>query len=97
MEYNLKQERPDREIHDYYEQVKKSKKVKLFYEVVVQFGDLHDCGVGSENWKTAKAMLDEYMREFERRNFALNRRKRINGGTISSRMTLGLTTSRSSL
>lgn len=43
MEYNLKQERPDREIHDYYEQVKKSKKVKLFYEVVVQFGDLHDC------------------------------------------------------
>ena len=68
MEYNLKQDRPDREIHDYYEQVKKSKKVKLFYEVVVQFGDLHDCGVGSENWKTAKAMLDEYMREFERRN-----------------------------
>ena len=68
MEYNLKQDRPDREIHDYYEQVKKSKKVKLFYEVVVQFGDLHDCGVGSENWETAKAMLDEYMREFERRN-----------------------------
>lgn len=68
MEYNLKQERPDREIHDYYEQVKKSKKVKLFYEVVVQFGDLHDCGVGSENWETAKAMLDEYMREFKRRN-----------------------------
>ena len=26
MEYNLKQERPDREIHDYYEQVQKSKK-----------------------------------------------------------------------
>ena len=68
MEYNLKQERPDREIHDYYEQVKKSKKVKLFYEVVVQFGDLHDCGVGCENWKTAQTMLDEYMREFERRN-----------------------------
>lgn len=68
MEYNLKQERPDREIHDYYEQVKKSKKVKLFYEVVVQFGDLHDCGVGSENWKTAQTMLDEYMREFEQRN-----------------------------
>ena len=68
MEYNLKQERPDREIHDYYEQVKKSKKVKLFYEVVVQFGDLHDCGVGSENWKTAQTMLDEYMQEFEKRN-----------------------------
>ena len=68
MEYNLKQERHDREIHDYYEQVKKSKKVKLFYEVVVQFGDLNDCGVGSENWETAKTMLDEYMQEFEQRN-----------------------------
>ncbi|MGN0596270.1 MAG: plasmid recombination protein [Ruminiclostridium sp.] len=68
IECNLKQERPDREIHDYYEQVKKSKKVKLFYEVVVQFGDLHDCGFGSENWETAKTMLDEYIREFEKRN-----------------------------
>ena len=68
MEYNLKQGRPDREIHDYYEQVKKSKKVKPFYEVVVQFGDLHDCGLDTQNWETAKAMLDEYMREFERRN-----------------------------
>lgn len=68
MEYNLKQGRPDREIHDYYEQVKKSKKVKLFYEVVVQFGDLHDCGVGSENWEIAKTMLDEYIREFGKRN-----------------------------
>lgn len=68
MEYNLKQGRPDREIHDYYEQVKKSKKVKLFYEVVVQFGDLHDCGLDTENWETAKTMLDEYMREFEKRN-----------------------------
>lgn len=34
----------------------------------MQFGDLHDCGVGSENWETAKTMLDEYMREFEKRN-----------------------------
>lgn len=68
MEYNLKQERPDREIHDYYEQVKKSKKVKLFYEVVVQFGDLHDCGVGSENWEIAKTMLDECVQDFEKRN-----------------------------
>ena len=67
-EYNAKQKRADRKIPDYYEHVKKSGKGKLFYEVVVQFGDLHDCGVGSENWETAKTMLDEYMREFERRN-----------------------------
>ena len=67
-EYNAKQKRADREIPDYYEHVKKSGKGKLFYEVIVQFGDSHDCGVGSENWETAKTMLDEYMREFEKRN-----------------------------
>ena len=67
-EYNAKQKRADRQITDYYEHVKKSGKGKLFYEVVVQFGDLHDCGLGSENWKTAQVMLDEYMRDFEKRN-----------------------------
>lgn len=67
-EYNAKQKRADREIPDYYEHVKKSGKGKLFYEVVVQFGDLHDCGLGSVNWNTAKSMLDNYMREFEQRN-----------------------------
>lgn len=67
-EYNAKQKRADRQINDYYEHVKNSGKGKLFYEVVVQFGDLHDCGVGSENWKTAQAMLDEYMQKFEKRN-----------------------------
>ena len=34
----------------------------------MQFGDLHDCGVGSENWKIAKTMLDEYVQDFEKRN-----------------------------
>lgn len=67
-EYNAKQKRADRQISDYYEHVKKSGKGKLFYEVVVQFGDLHDCGLGSENWNTAQAMLDEYMQKFEKRN-----------------------------
>lgn len=67
-EYNAKQKRADRQIPDYYEHVKKSGKGKLFYEVVVQFGDLHDCGLGSVNWNTAKSMLDNYIREFEQRN-----------------------------
>lgn len=66
-EYNAKQKRADRQIPDYYEHVKKSGKGKLFYEVVVQFGDLHDCGLGSENLNTAKSMLDDYMREFGQR------------------------------
>ncbi len=67
-EYNAKQKRDDRQIPDYYEHIKKSGKGKLFYEIVVQFGDLHDCGVGSEKWETAKQMLDEYMSDFEKRN-----------------------------
>lgn len=67
-EYNAKQKRTDRQIPDYYEHVKNSGKGKLFYEVVVQFGDLHDCGLGSENWNTAKSMLNEYMLDFEKRN-----------------------------
>lgn len=67
-EYNAKQKRADRQIPDYYDHIKKSGNAKPFYEVVVQFGDLHDCGVGSENWETAKQLLDEYMREFEKRN-----------------------------
>lgn len=67
-EYNAKQNRSDRKIADYYEHIRKADKGKLFYEVVVQFGDLQNCGVGSENWETAKTMLDEYMREFEKRN-----------------------------
>ena len=67
-EYNAKQKRADRQILDYYEHVKNSGKCKLFYEVVVQFGDLHDCVLGSENWNTAKSMLNEYMLDFEKRN-----------------------------
>ncbi len=67
-EYNARQTRSDRRINDYYEHIKKSGNTKLFYEVVVQFGDLHDCGVGSEKWETAKTLLDEYMSDFEKRN-----------------------------
>ena len=67
-EYNDRQKRADRKITDYYEHIKNSDKGKLFYEIVVQFGDINDCGVGSRNWETAKNMLNEYMQEFEKRN-----------------------------
>ncbi|MBQ8826116.1 MAG: plasmid recombination protein, partial [Oscillospiraceae bacterium] len=63
-----RQKRADRKITDYYEHIKNSGKGKLFYEIIVQFGDINDCGVGSENWNTAKNMLNEYMQEFEKRN-----------------------------
>ena len=67
-EYNARQNRPDRQIQDYYEHIRKSKKEKLFQEIIVMFGNSENCGVGSENWETAKTMLEEYMRDFEKRN-----------------------------
>ncbi len=67
-EYNSKQTRKNRAIENYYEHVKRGNREKLFQEVVVTFGNSEVCGVGSENWQTAKKMLDEYMAEFEKRN-----------------------------
>ncbi len=60
--------RRDRIIADYYEHIRKGKQEKTFEEIVVQFGDINDCSVGSENIELAKQMLDEYMRGFEARN-----------------------------
>lgn len=67
-EYISTQTRKDRLIENYYDHVKRGKREKLFQEVVVTFGNSETCGVGSENWQTAIELLDEYMREFEKRN-----------------------------
>ena len=67
-EYNARQNRHDRQIPDYFEHIRKSKKEKLFQEIIVMFGNSENCGVGSEKWETAKIMLEEYMRDFEKRN-----------------------------
>ena len=67
-EYNSRQTRSDRKIPDYYEHIRLGKKEKLFQEIIVMFGNSENCGVGSENWETAKQLLDEYMRDFEKRN-----------------------------
>ena len=67
-EYNSRMKRRDRIIPDYYEHIRKGKQEKTFEEIVVQFGDINDCSVGSENGELAKQMLDEYMRGFEVRN-----------------------------
>ncbi len=66
-EYNSKK-RSNEKIPDYYEHIKNGKQEKLFYEAVVQFGDIESCGLKSDNWKTAKEMLDEYVKAFEKRN-----------------------------
>ena len=67
-EYNSRMKRRDRIIPNYYEHIRKGKQEKTFEEIVVQFGDINDCSVGSENGELAKQMLDEYMRGFEARN-----------------------------
>lgn len=67
-EYNDKQKRADRKIDDYFKKMKSSKKEKLFQEIVVQVGDIENCGIGKENFEVAKKILDEFMRDFEKRN-----------------------------
>lgn len=67
-EYNSRMKRHDRIIPNYYEHIRKGKQEKTFEEIVVQFGDINDCSVGSENGELAKQMLDQYMRGFETRN-----------------------------
>lgn len=67
-EYNARQERPDRKKTNYFNEIKNSKQEKLFYEAVIQIGDMHNCGIGKENCEAAKQMLDEYMLDFEKRN-----------------------------
>lgn len=71
-EYNAKQKRADRRIdgvHGYMEQIRTSKNgEKLFYENLIQVGNMRDSGVGMEQGKICKQVLDEYMREFQKRN-----------------------------
>lgn len=66
--YNAKQKRSDRIIKDYYEHIKNSNKEKLFYETVIQFGNIDTAKVGTEDGERAKEMLNEYMKDFEKRN-----------------------------
>lgn len=67
-EYNLKQSRPCRCINNYFEHIKNSKREELFYEAIVQFGNVEDSPCGSDRGAMAKQMLDEYMKDFENRN-----------------------------
>lgn len=70
--YNERQKRADRKIDGvkgYMDKLKTSKNgEKLFYENVIQVGNMHDCKVGSAEGEKAKEILDKYMREFQERN-----------------------------
>lgn len=66
--YNDKQKRSDRKIDNYYEHVKAGKKTSVQQEMIIQVGDKDDFGLGSINKKLANKVLEEYFKEFEKRN-----------------------------
>lgn len=71
-DYNARQKRADRRIDGasgYMEQIRTSGNgEKLFYENVVQVGNMFDSHVGTEQGEVCKQILDEYMRDFQQRN-----------------------------
>ncbi len=67
-EYNVKQKRKERQIKNYYEKIKRSKQEKLFYEVIVQIGNMDDTGVGSYTADVVTRILKDYVELFQLRN-----------------------------
>lgn len=65
--YNEHQ-RSNRKITDYYEHIKNSKQENLFEEIIVEFGNMNDCPIGSDDWNLKAQLAKEYMDEFEKRN-----------------------------
>lgn len=60
--------RNDRKITDYYEKIRQGKQEKLFHEVIFQIGNSKDMSVGTEEGELAVKVLDEYMKDFQKRN-----------------------------
>ena len=65
--YN-ERKRSNEKIHDYYEHIKNSKQENLFEEIIVEFGNMNDCAIGSDDWNLKTELAKEYMSEFEKRN-----------------------------
>lgn len=65
--YN-ERKRSNEKIRDYYEHIKNSKQERLFEEIIVQFGNMNDSPIGSEDWNLKIRLCEEYMRDFEKRN-----------------------------
>ena len=66
-DYNEKQTREDRKIGSYYDKISADSKKNLFYEIVIQIGDMHDTNC-ADNPEKEIALLKEYAKEFEIRN-----------------------------
>ena len=66
--YNSKQTRRDRKIEDYYEKIRSGKQEKPFHEIILQIGDKDNMGATTKEGQMAARILDEYMKDFQRRN-----------------------------
>ena len=66
--YNEEQTRSDRRIDDYYEKICSGKQEKPFHEIILQIGNKDDMGAKTEDGQLAEKILDEYMKDFQRRN-----------------------------
>lgn len=67
-QYNATQNRKDRNVKNYYEKISRSKQEKLFYEVIVQVGNMDDTGIGTAEAEVAAKVLEEYLEVFIQRN-----------------------------
>ena len=60
--------RKDRQITNYYEKIRQGKQEKLFHEVIFQIGNREDVAVGTAEGDLAVKVLDEYVKDFQKRN-----------------------------
>ena len=68
--YNIGK-RKDRQITNYYEKIRQGKQEKLFHEVIFQIGNREDMAVGTTEGNLAVNVLDEYVKDFQKRNPSL--------------------------
>ena len=66
--YNEKQKRADRRIENYYEKIRTGRQEKLFHEIIIQIGNCDDTNAKTPEGELAERILDEYYREFRKRN-----------------------------
>ena len=60
--------RKDRQITNYYEKIRQGKQEKLFHEVIFQIGNREDMAVGTDEGDLAVKVLNEYVKDFQKRN-----------------------------
>lgn len=67
-DYNDKQKRADRKIKSYYDHIQGGKKTSLQQEMILQVGDKDDFENNPANVEMANEVLEEWFRDFEKRN-----------------------------